>query len=191
VSGSGSNLQAILDAINTGELAAEVVLVVSNRKHAYGLVRAAEAGIPTLYVPLKPYSDTGQGRAAYDANLAAQVRAYAPDLIVLAGWMHILSPAFLEHFPRRVINLHPALPDTFPGTHAIQRAYVAYREGSITHSGCMVHYAVPEVDAGPTIAMAEVPLYPHDTLETFEERMHGAEHRLIVAAIQQALAMEP
>jgi folate-dependent phosphoribosylglycinamide formyltransferase PurN len=105
--------------------------------------------------------------------------------------MHILSPAFLEHFPRRVINLHPALPDTFPGTHAIQRAYAAYREGSITHSGCMVHYAVPEVDAGPTIAMAEVPLYPDDTLETFEGRMHGAEHRLIVAAVQQALAMEP
>jgi formyltetrahydrofolate-dependent phosphoribosylglycinamide formyltransferase len=187
ISGSGSNLQAILEAISAGQLAAQVVLVVSNRKNAYGLVRAEQAGVPTLYVPLKPYTDAGRGRAAYDAALAEQVLAYKPDLVVLVGWMHILSPAFLRHFPRQVINLHPALPGMFPGTHAIERAYAAYRRGEIDHSGCMVHYAVPEVDAGPTVAQAVVPLYPDDTPERFEERMHAAEHRLIIEAIAYAL----
>jgi formyltetrahydrofolate-dependent phosphoribosylglycinamide formyltransferase len=143
--------------------------------------------VPTLYVPLKPYTDAGQGRAAYDAALAEQVLTYKPDLVVLVGWMHILSPAFLHHFPRQVINLHPALPDMFPGTHAIERAYAAYQRGEIDHSGCMVHYAVPEVDAGPTIAQAVVPIYPDDALERFEERMHAAEHRLVIEAIARAL----
>jgi formyltetrahydrofolate-dependent phosphoribosylglycinamide formyltransferase len=187
ISGSGSNLQAILDAIGAGQLATQVVLVVSNRKNAYGLVRAEQAGVPTLYVPLKPYTDAGRGRDAYDAELAARVLEYQPDLVVLVGWMHILSPAFLRHFPRQVINLHPALPGMFPGTHAIERAYAAYQHGEIDHSGCMVHYAVPEVDAGPTIAQAVVPLYPDDTPERFEERMHAAEHRLVIEAITHAL----
>jgi folate-dependent phosphoribosylglycinamide formyltransferase PurN len=102
----------------------------------------------------------------------------------MVGWMHVLSSVFLNQFPHQVINLHPALPDTFPGTDAIQRAYEAYRHGDISYSGCMVHYAVPEVDAGPVIVQQEVPIYPHDTLEQFEQRMHAAEHRLIVEAIR-------
>ena len=187
ISGSGTNLQAILDACAEGRLPAEVVLVVSNRKAAYGLVRAERAGVPTLYFPLKPYRDAGLSREQYDADLAERVAAYKPDLIVLAGWMHILSPAFLDRFPNRVINLHPALPGMFPGTHAIERAFEAFRRGEITHSGCMVHYAVPEVDAGPVIVQAEVPIYDTDTLETFEERMHTTEHRLIVEAIAHVL----
>lgn len=187
ISGSGTNLQAILDAIGGGHLAAEVVLVVSNRKNAYGLVRAQQAQIPTLYFPLHAYSDAGLSREAYDMALAEQISSYRPDLIVLVGWMHVLSPAFLNRFPRRVINLHPALPGLFPGVHAIERAYEAYRQGTITHSGCMVHYAIPEVDAGPVVAQAEVPLSPADTLESFEARMHAAEHRLIVEAIQRVL----
>ncbi len=187
ISGSGTNLQAILDACAEGRLPAEVVLVVSNRKAAYGLVRAERAGVPTLYFPLKPYRDAGLSREQYDADLAERVAAYKPDLIVLAGWMHILSPAFLDRFPNRVINLHPALPGMFPGTHAIERAFEAFRRGEITHSGCMVHYAVPEVDAGPVIVQAEVPIYDTDTLETFEERMHTTEHRLIVEAIAKVL----
>ena len=187
ISGSGTNLQAILDACAEDCLPAEVVLVVSNRKAAYGLVRAERAGVPTLYFPLKPYRDAGLSREQYDADLAERVAAYKPDLIVLAGWMHILSPAFLDRFPNRVINLHPALPGMFPGTHAIERAFEAFRRGEITHSGCMVHYAVPEVDAGPVIVQAEVPIYDTDTLETFEERMHTTEHRLIVEAIAKVL----
>ena len=183
VSGSGSNLQAILDAIGDGRLAAEVVLVVSNRKAAYGLVRAQTAGIPTLYFPLKPYTESGRSREMYDRDLAEKVGAYAADLIVLAGWMHIFSPAFLEKFPNKVINLHPALPGSFAGTHAIERAFEAFQAGEITHSGCMIHYVVPEVDAGPTIDQEEVPIFPEDSLEEFEARMHSAEHRLIVRAI--------
>ncbi len=183
ISGSGSNLQAILDAAANHTLPVEVVLVVSNRKDAYGLVRAAQAGVPTLYFPLKPYKDAGRGRDQYDADLAAQVSPYQPDLIVLAGWMHVLSPAFLNHFPRQVINLHPALPDTFAGTHAIERAYEAFQRGEISHSGCMVHTTIPEVDAGPVIAQAIVPIYPTDSLDDFATRMHQAEHTLLVEAI--------
>ncbi len=190
VSGSGTNLQALIDAAAAGELTAEIVLVVSNRKAAYGLVRAAAAGIPTLYFPLQPYTQAGKEREQYDADLATAVAEHAPDLIVLAGWMHILSPAFLDRFPRRVINLHPALPGQFAGTHAIERAFAAYQAGEIDRSGCMVHYAIPEVDAGAVIGQTVVPLEPDDTLETFEARMHLAEHALIVAATRAALGRQ-
>ena len=181
ISGTGTNLQALLDAVGDGRLRAEIVLVVSNRRQAYGLERARQAGIPTLYAPYKPYR--AAGRAAYDAALARQIAPYRPDLIVLAGWMRILTPAFLDEFPGQIINLHPALPGQFVGTHAIERAYEAYRRGEITESGCMVHYVAPEVDAGPVVAAAVVPLYPDDSLADFEARMHAAEHRLIVTAV--------
>jgi len=189
ISGSGTNLQALVDAIERGDLHARIALVVSNRKDAYGLIRAQQVGIATAYFPLKPYASTGRSREAYDADLAALIRPYAPDLIVLAGWMHVLSPAFLDAFPRRVINLHPALPGTFPGVEAIHRAFEAFQKGEITHSGCMVHYAIPEVDAGAVIAQREVPFESGDTLESFEARMHAAEHTLIVEAAQRALAV--
>ena len=186
VSGSGTNLQAILDAVAQQQLPAEVVAVVANKKKAFGLTRAERAGVPTVYFPLKPYVDGGRDRRAYDADLAEQVEAFEPDLIVLAGWMLVLSPAFLDRFPNRVINLHPALPDTFPGTEAIRRAFEAYQNGEIDHSGCMVHYAVPEVDAGPVITQEIVPFYEDDTLDTFEARVHEAEHRIIVEAVRRA-----
>jgi formyltetrahydrofolate-dependent phosphoribosylglycinamide formyltransferase len=185
ISGNGSNLQAIIDAVAQGTLAAQVVGVVSNRRAAFGLVRAQRAGIPTRYFPLKPYLDAGRPRTAYDADLADVVMGFAPDLVVLAGWMHVLSPAFLDRFPGRVLNLHPALPGQFPGTHAIQRAYEAFRRGEITHTGVMVHWVVPEVDAGPVIASATVPIHAGDTLEDLEARVHATEHRLLVAAIRQ------
>ena len=126
ISGSGTNLQAIIDAVRMRVLPAEIVVVVSNRKDAFGLQRAAKAGIPTLYHPLKPYTDGGRTRQEYDADLAAQLRPYNPDWIVLAGWMHILSAEFLRHFPYRVVNLHPALPGQFPGAHAIAEAMKGY-----------------------------------------------------------------
>jgi formyltetrahydrofolate-dependent phosphoribosylglycinamide formyltransferase len=188
ISGSGTNLQALLDAVGTGEIPAEISLVISNRKNAYGLVRAEKAGVPTLHFPLKPYNQSGKSREAYDADLAERVLAEEPDLIVLAGWMLVLSPLFLNKFPYQVINLHPALPGQFAGTHAIDRAYDAYQLGQIAHSGCMVHVVVPEVDAGPVIATADVPILPEDSLADFEARMHEAEHRLIVKATKLALA---
>lgn len=185
ISGSGSNLQAIIDAVQAGQLDVEIALVVSNRKAAYGLVRAAENGIPTFYHPLKPYRDAGKSREAYEADLAERIRPLNPDLIVLAGWMHVLGAGFLNQFPNRVINLHPALPGQFAGTQAIERAYEAFQRGEITHSGCMVHLTIPEVDAGPVITQAKVSLYAQDTLAQFEARMHTAEHRIIVQAIRQ------
>ena len=187
-SGNGSNLQAIIEAIASGVLAAEVAVVVANRRAAFALTRAAQAGIPTLYAPLKPYHDAGRTRADYDADLAAQVATYAPDFVVLAGWMHVLSPAFLDHFPGRVLNLHPALPGQFPGTEAIARAYAAFQRGEIDHTGVMVHWVVPEVDAGPVAASAAVPIYPTDSLADLEARMHAAEHRLLVEALVKVTA---
>jgi len=187
ISGSGSNLQAIIDSIASRHLDAEIVLVVSNRKSAYGLERAAAAGIPCLIFPFKPYRDAGQPRDLYDADLADQVAAHTPDLIVLAGWMHILSPAFLDRFPGQVINLHPALPGTFPGTDAIHRTYEAYQRGEVQHGGCMIHTVIPEVDAGEVIVKEIVPIMPDDTLEQFEEHIHSAEHRIIVEAIRRRI----
>ena len=187
ISGSGTNLQAIIDAIAGGRLDTQISLVVSNRREAFGLVRAERAGIPTLDFPFKPYKDAGLPRAQYDADLAGQVMAYAPDLVVLAGWMHVLSPAFLDRFPSRVLNLHPALPGQFAGIHAIQRAYEAFQRGEIDHTGVMVHWVVPEVDAGPVVASAQVPIYPSDSLDDLEARIHAVEHRLLVDAIKTAL----
>jgi formyltetrahydrofolate-dependent phosphoribosylglycinamide formyltransferase len=183
ISGSGTNLQAIMDAIAKGHLKAEIAAVVSNRKNAYGLVRAADAGIETLYFPMKPFTDAGKSREEYDADLATKVKTYNPDLIVLAGWMHILSSAFLDEFPRKVINLHPALPGEFTGVNAIERAYQAAQRGEITRSGVMIHYAIAEVDAGDVIMLGEVPILETDSLEDFEARMHATEHQMMVQAI--------
>lgn len=183
ISGSGSNLQALIDA----DLPAQIVLVVSNRRAAYGLERAATAGIPTLYFPLKPYTDAGRPRADYDAALAAQIAAHQPDLIVLAGWMHIFSAAFIDQFPGRIINLHPALPGAFPGMDAITRAFEAYGRGEIAHTGCMIHQVIPELDAGPVVDQVVVPIHPDDTLAALEARLHEAEHALIVRAVRGIL----
>lgn len=191
ISGNGSNLQAIIDAIQAGQLAARIELVVSNRREAYGLVRAKAANLPTLYFPLKPYLDAGQSREQYDLALAERVAACQPDLIVLAGWMHVLSAVLLERFPQRVLNLHPALPGCFPGTHAIERAYAAFQRGEIDHTGIMIHWVVPEVDAGPVVATAKVPIDPADSLSSLESRVHAAEHDLLVEAIRNVSSPGP
>lgn len=185
--GGGTNLQALIDAVEAGHVPARISGVVVNRKDAYALTRAAKHGIPALYFPLKPYTDAGKPRTEYDADLAAKVAEFAPDLVVLAGRMHVLSPAFLNVFPNRVINLHPALPGQFAGTQAIERAFEAYGRGEIDRGGCMVHVVVPEVDAGPVIASAEVAIHPDDTFETYAARLHAAEHQLIVQAAIIAL----
>lgn len=188
ISGSGTNLQAIIDAVKAGNLDATIEVVVSNKKDAYGLVRAEQAGIPTLTFPLKPYLDRGASREQFDADLAERIRPYQPDLIVLAGWMLVLSPAFLDKFPCKVINLHPALPGAFPGTEGIQRTFDAYQRGEVEHGGCMIHWVVPEIDAGDVIVQRIVPIEPGDTVETFEARMHDAEHEIIVEAIGRCSA---
>ncbi|MBO85572.1 MAG: phosphoribosylglycinamide formyltransferase [Deltaproteobacteria bacterium] len=188
ISGNGSNLQAILDACANGTLDANVVGVVSNRRKAFGLVRAERAGVETLYFPLGPFKKRGASRAEYDAALAEAIARFQADAVVLAGWMHILSPTFLEAVPCPVLNLHPALPGAFPGTHAIERALAAAQAGEIDHTGVMVHHVVPEVDAGPVVATQVVPIQPNDTLEALAARMHATEHNLLVHAVGKTLS---
>ena len=150
----------------------------------YGLQRAKNAGIPTIYHPLKPYKSAEQSRRDYDADLAALLKPYQADWIVLAGWMHILSQAFLEHFPNRVVNLHPALPGQFPGTHAIERAFSAYQAGKIKETGIMLHLVPDErVDEGPVLATATVPIFPNDSLQSLKARIHTTEHQLLVETL--------
>jgi formyltetrahydrofolate-dependent phosphoribosylglycinamide formyltransferase len=188
ISGNGSNLQALIDAIRMKLLDAQIVLVVSNRKQAFGLQRAEKAGIPTRYHPLKPYTDAQRGRREYDADLAKLVQEARPDLVVLAGWMHVLSAEFLRHFSYRVVNLHPALPGQFPGAHAIVDAFAAFQRGEIKRTGVMVHLVPDEqVDAGPVIDTEDVPIYPSDTVEMLTNRMHQVEHRLLVSALRRLI----
>ena len=184
-SGSGSNLQAVIDACACGDLAAEVVAVVSDRADAYALTRAGERAIPAVHVGRHP----GEPRVDYDARLADVVAGFGPDLVVLAGWMRVLTMSFLGWFPDRVVNLHPARPGELPGTHAIERAWQEALAGERTRTGVMVHLVPDEgVDAGPVVATADVPIHPDDTLESLTERIHAAEHRLLVDAIGRLLA---
>jgi formyltetrahydrofolate-dependent phosphoribosylglycinamide formyltransferase len=184
VSGNGSNLQAILDACAGNGLPASVLAVISNKPDAYGLVRAAQAGVPTFVLTKAQEPD----RRAYDALLAGLVTSFSPDYIVLAGWMRLLTSAFLDRFPNRVINLHPALPGTFPGTHAIERAYEAHQRGEITHTGVMVHLVPDEgVDDGPVLATQKIFFQPGESLEQFEARVHGVEHQVLVEALKSEI----
>ena len=182
ISGNGSNLQVILDACASGELDATVVSVISNKAEAYGLIRARNARVESTYFPKLE----NESRQQYDARLADYVTTRQPDYIILAGWMRILSSFFLSSFPNRVINLHPALPETFPGTHSIERAYEAYQRGEIKHTGIMVHLVPDEgVDNGPVLATEIVPIFADDTLESLEARVHQTEHKLLITTLKQ------
>jgi len=184
ISGNGSNLQAILDACSAGELPASVVSVISNKEDAYGLTRALNTGVEALYFA----KQENESRREYDARLADQVTSKQADYIILAGWMRILTSAFLNQFPNRVINLHPALPGTFPGTHAIERAFEAYQRGEIQHTGVMVHLVPDEgVDNGPVLATEIVPIYPTDTLVSLETRIHRTEHHLLIQTLKTTI----
>ena len=191
--GSGSNLQAILDACTDGTLEAEVVLVVVNRRTAYAAERAAAAGVPSVYRPMGPFreavpDDPRRARERYDAALAAEIADARPDLIVQAGWMHLFTSAFLDRFPGMVVNLHPALPGAFPGAHAIDDAWAAHETDGLDHTGVMVHLVPDEgVDDGPVLASQRVPITADDTRETLEARLHEVEHELFVAAIADYL----
>ena len=181
-SGNGSNLQAVLDGTAAGDVHADVVAVISDHADAFALCRATDAGVPSVHLGRLP----GEQRADYDARLADLVAGFAPDFVVLAGWMRILTASFLGWFPHRVINLHPALPGELPGTHAIERAWHEALAGERTRTGVMVH-AVPDegVDDGPVIASVEVPIELDDTLDTLTARIHAAEHRLLIDTLRK------
>lgn len=188
VSGNGSNLQALLDACSNGTLAAQTALVVSSRADAFALQRAATAGVPFEVLEWAAFQQAGRTRDDYDAQLADKVAVANPDLVVLAGWMRLVGPAFLDRFPGRVLNLHPALPGAFPGVRAIERAWQAFQLREIDRTGVMVHHVVPEVDAGPVVVQAEIPLRVGESLPELEARVHEVEHRLLVEAVRQVLA---
>ena len=183
-SGNGSNLQAILDACARNELPASVVAVISNKADAYGLVRAQNAGIEAVDFPKLET----ESRRDYDSRLADYVTSKLPDYIILAGWMRILTSAFLDHFPNRVINLHPALPGMFPGTRAIERAYEAFKQNQISHTGVIVHLVPDEgVDNGPVLATEKIEFNAGESIDVFEARVHSVEHRLLVQTLKTIL----
>lgn len=191
-SGSGSNLQALIDAIADGRLDAEIVAVFVNRRTAHARRRADDHGIPHDFVPMRPFLDAAgdarSGREAYDRDLASRVVELRTDAVVCAGWMHLFTSAFLDAVGVPVVNLHPALPGEFPGAHAIDDAWAAHVDGGLTRTGAMVHLVPDEgVDDGPVLRSAEIEIRPDDTRETLEDRIHELEHELLVAAVADVL----
>jgi len=176
ISGSGSNLQAIIDASERGEIPARVGVVVSNKADAYGLVRAKHHGIPTEVVEHRAFPT----REAFDARLVEVVRSHGADLVCLAGFMRVVTPVFLRAFPQRILNIHPALLPSFPGTHGPKQAL----EYGVRFSGCTVHFLDEGVDTGPVIVQAVVPVYEDDTEESLAERILKEEHRIYPMAIR-------
>lgn len=181
-SGSGSNFQALVDASASGELAADVVGLVTDRQDAFAIRRARDAGVDVRIVNRA----AGEDRGDYDTRLADIVDALRPDLIVLAGWMRLLSMRFLGRFPERVVNLHPALPGEFPGTNAIERALQAAQSLGLRRTGVMVHFVPDEgMDDGPVISSVEVAIEADDTVDRLAERVHAAEYALLIGAVNQ------
>ena len=177
ISGRGSNLQAIIDAIASGELVASIAIVISNRADAGGLARAELADIPTLVMPHKAYPD----RATYDRALAAALKARGVELVCLAGFMRLLGPAFIDEFPNAVLNIHPSLLPAFPGMDAQQQAF----DHGVKIAGATVHIVTAELDAGPIVCQAAVPVLDADTAETLSARILEAEHRLYPEGIRR------
>lgn len=180
VSGNGSNLQAILDACDDGRINGVVTAVVSNCPDVFALQRADAAGVPAVHLGVRP----GEARADYDARLTEVVAGFDPDLVVLAGWLRILTMSFLGWFPNRVLNLHPAKPGELAGLHSIERAWQEAVDGQRTESGVRVHLVPDEgVDDGPVLDWAAVPIDTSGTLDQFEAAMHAAEHELLVGVL--------
>ena len=179
ISGRGSNLQAIIDAVRDERLRAEIVIVVSNVGDAPGLARAGAAGIATRVVPHREYSS----RSAYDQVLVDVLREYRVDLVCLAGFMRLLSPTFLAAFPNQVVNIHPSLLPAFPGTDAQRQAFTH----GVKVTGVTVHLVNAELDAGPIVMQRAVAVRDDDTAETLAARLLEEEHRLYPEAIQRVL----
>jgi len=170
ISGSGSNLQAIIDASLAEQYPGEVVGVISNKADAYGLVRASEAGIANLALSHKDFDD----RASYDQALIVEIDKFSPDIIVLAGFMRILTPAFVQHYQGKLLNIHPSLLPKYQGLNTHQRAIDA---GDKEH-GVSVHFVTEELDGGPVILQAKVPVFDEDTSDDLAARIHEQEHRI-------------
>ncbi|MCP3939295.1 MAG: phosphoribosylglycinamide formyltransferase [Actinomycetia bacterium] len=187
-SGNGTNCQALIDACDDGCLDAEIVAIITDVSTA-GVIDRAN----THNITVEVVSHVGKGaeqRAADDLVLASVIASYAPDLVVLAGWMRLLGRDLCNRFP--VVNVHPALPGEFTGTRAIERAYDTWVDGRISRSGVMVHWVPDEaVDAGPVIVQRQVAFVDGDTLDTFEDRIHRVEHTLIVEGVRLALDSAP
>jgi phosphoribosylglycinamide formyltransferase-1 len=175
VSGSGSNLQAIIDNIEAGRMDARIKIVISNVPEVYALERAKKHGIPSLIIPHK-----GLKREEYDQKLVEGLRARDVELVVLAGFMRIITPVLLRAFPMRVINIHPALLPAFPGTHVWQ-TQIDY---GVKFAGCTVHFVDEGTDTGPIIIQAVVPVYDDDTADTLNARILKQEHKIYSQAIQ-------
>ena len=186
-SGNGTNLQAIIDACESKQIEAQVVGVVSDKHEAFALNRAQCHNVETAVVSAKPH----ETRQQYDVRLAQIVGAWQPHIIVLAGFMRVLSNIFLSQFPNQVINIHPALPEELPGTRAIERAFVEFTQGSRHSTGVMVHFVPDEgVDNGPVIVQQVVPIHAADTLSSLEARVHATEHALVIDALQQLITQQ-
>lgn len=168
ISGSGSNLQSFIDRLHPDQ--ANIVAVISNRADAYGLERAAKAGIPSAVLDHRAYPD----RASYDHALAELIDAHEPELVILAGFMRILTSSFVSHYAGRLLNIHPSLLPKYTGLHTHQRALEA---GDSEH-GATVHFVTEELDGGPAIMQSHVPVLPDDSIESLAERVRQTEHLL-------------
>ncbi len=175
ISGRGSNLQAIIDGIDRGEVAAQISVVISNEPGAYGLKRAGTHGIPALVVNHRDY----ENREAFESRLIEILKEYGVELVVLAGFMRVLTPTFLKAFPMRVVNIHPALLPAFPGVGVQEKA----ADYGVRFSGCTVHFVNEGVDAGPIVAQAVVPVFPTDTGEILADRILKMEHQVFPKVI--------
>jgi phosphoribosylglycinamide formyltransferase 1 len=176
VSGGGTNLQAIIDAIEAKKLDAKIELVLSNSADAYGLVRARNHGIPTEVLDHKSYAS----REAYDQAVVDLLRGRGVELVVLAGFMRLLSPVFVKAYSNQIMNIHPALLPSFPGLHVQKKAV----DHGVRFAGCTVHFVNEECDEGPIIIQAAVPVLPDDSEETLAARILTQEHRVYPRAIQ-------
>lgn len=175
VSGSGSNLQSIMDAIKSGSIAGEIVLVVSNNEEAYGLTRAAQSGIPTKVIKHDDYSQ----RQDFDQELLRVLQDNSVELVVLAGFMRVLGASFLAAFPNQVINIHPAILPSFPGTHGQGQAF----NYGVKLAGCTVHFVDEQVDHGPIIMQAAVPVLASDDEDRLAARILRCEHKIFPRAL--------
>lgn len=176
ISGRGSNMVAIAEACAAEGWDARIAAVISNRADAAGLVYAREHGIPTAVVNHREFDS----REAFDAALAAAIDGYAPDLVVLAGFMRILTAGFVQHYSGRMLNIHPSLLPAFPGLHTHQRAI----DAGCKVAGSTVHVVTPELDHGPIVAQAVVPVLPGDTEDTLAARVLTMEHRLYPQSVR-------
>ncbi|MFN9526514.1 MAG: phosphoribosylglycinamide formyltransferase [Pseudomonadaceae bacterium] len=176
ISGSGSNLQALIDSVAHDGNPARIAAVICNRAGAYGLERAKQAGIATELLDHKQFD----GREAFDAALIQTIDAHQPDLVVLAGFMRILTPGFVQHYAGRLLNIHPSLLPKHKGLHTHQRAIEA---GDSEH-GCSVHFVTEELDGGPLVVQAVLPVMADDTAESLAHRVHQQEHQIYPLAVR-------